>query len=69
MPCTSNPLVPIAAAAAAHFGRTIPRSTLHRWATAGVDGRKLAVTRIGHRWYTTAAAVAAFATTATTAAQ
>lgn len=64
MLCTSDPLVPIAAAAAAHFGRAIPRSTLHRWATAGVDGRKLAVTRIGHRWYTTAAAVAAFATAA-----
>jgi hypothetical protein len=57
----SSELVPIATAAAAYYGRQIPRSTLHRWATKGLQGRTLAAQRIGRRLFTTTAAVAAFA--------
>lgn len=45
------------------FGQRLHVSTLHRWRTRGIKGRKLAATRLGGRWFGSLADVLGFCST------
>jgi len=58
-----KPLHEIATALRGIYGRTVNYSTLYRWVTRGIRGRKLKATAIGARWYCDLDSVASFIST------